>query len=394
MANFSLEEEANTVVNIEGSSVEKIDPETGKTSHVSYEKKEGRLLFPVHLPPGGSYMVYIHKKRSVASAIKQVEQSRELVSAAESKAEMLHPNVLTLDYVNLKLMGENKGNMFYAEASDMIYKRFGYETGNPWNIVQYKTVFLDQNKLHKEGENFETGYFFNIKPGLDMSNIKVVVEQAKYYNITLNGQKLEPDEETWLDPDFNCIDIGEYARIGKNELKLSMRRFDNRCDPSPVYVLGNFSLRSVQKGWEIIPLINLGIGSWKNHGFPFYSESVKYSKNVDLDKSGDFEIELTEWNGTVAEVLVNGTSMGVIQSQPYNKKIKLGAGNNEVSVVVYGSLKNVFGPHHVINRGFMRPPAFRKGKEIMPAGNEYDLLDYGLFEDFEIYRINQEIRNN
>ncbi len=84
---------------------------------------------------------------------------------------------------------------------------------------------------------------------------------------------------------------------------------------------------------------------------------------------------------------MNGKSEGVIQSQPYTKKIELEAGKNEVSVVVYGSLKNVFGPHHVISKGFMRPPAFRIGKEKMPAGTEYDLLDYGLMEDFEIYEL-------
>ena len=97
---------------------------------------------------------------------------------------------------------------------------------------------------------------------------------------------------------------------------------------------------------------------------------------------------MPNWNGTVAEVLVNGKSTGIIQSQPYTKKIKLETGDNEVSVVVYGSLKNVFGPHHVIARGFMSPPAFRVGKKIMLPGKEYDLLDYGLMEDFTIYGTN------
>lgn len=54
-------------------------------------------------------------------------------------------------------------------------------------------------------------------------------------------------------------------------------------------------------------------------------------------------------------------------------------------MVVYGSLKNVFGPHHVYARGFMRPPAFRKGKEIMPQGKDYDLLDYGLAVPVRFY---------
>jgi len=36
----------------------------------------------------------------------------------------------------------------------------------------------------------------------------------------------------------------------------------------------------------------------------------------------------------------------------------------------------------------MRPPAFRQGKELMPEGRDYDLFDYGLLEDFEIYSLN------
>jgi hypothetical protein len=87
-------------------------------------------------------------------------------------------------------------------------------------------------------------------------------------------------------------------------------------------------------------------------------------------------------------VLVNGRNTGIIQSQPYTKKVILEAGANEVSVIVYGSLKNVFGPHHVYARGFMRPPAFRAGKKIMPPGKDYDFLDYGLMEDFVINSTN------
>ena len=162
----------------------------------------------------------------------------------------------------------------------------------------------------------------------------------------------------------------------------------NRCDPSPIYILGSFSLESAEKGWNMIPAVGITTGSWKNQGLPFYSESVSYTKEISIEQAGDYEVALPEWNGTVAEVHVNGNSAGVIQSQPYIKKIELEAGKHEISVVVYGSLKNVFGPHHVYARGFMRPPAFRVGKETMPPGEEYDFLDYGLMEDFEIYGLN------
>jgi hypothetical protein len=282
-------------------------------------------------------------------------------------------------------MGENKGNMYYAKASDMIYQRFGYKNGCPWKAVQYKTVFLDLNKSHKEGDRFEISYSFNLGPKVDRKNMKLVVEQASMYKITLNGLEIRPGKETWLDPDFNCIDIEQFVKAGNNEVKLSMTRFNNRCDPSPVYLLGHFSLESAEKGWTMVPAKHIGIGSWKDQGLPFYGESVKYTKTIQVEKPGDYELYLPKWNGTVAEVFVNKESVGVIQNQPYSKKIKLQADKNEVSVFVYGSLKNVFGPHHVYARGFMRPPAFRVGKEIMPAGTAYDLLDYGLMEDFDVY---------
>lgn len=52
--------------------------------------------------------------------------------------------------------------------------------------------------------------------------------------------------------------------------------------------------------------------------------------------------------------------------------------------MVHRSFKNVEGPHQVYARGHIQPPAFRKGKETMPAGKEFDFMEYGLFEDFEI----------
>ncbi len=321
VSNFSLEQEATTTVQIKGASVEAICPQSGEVFPISYEKKGDNITFPILLSPGGSYMVYVHNKKIVAPADKPAKHAKILVSRAESKVEMLHPNVLTLDYVSLNLRGENKESMYYAQASDMIYKKFGYKTGCPWNIVQYKTVFMDENKMHRDGERFKISYFFNTVPGVNTKNMKVVVEQASFYNITLNGKEVKAGKETWLDPDFNCIDIEKYIRTGKNELKLSMNRFDNRCDPSPVYILGNFSLESAEKGWNIIPAGNVTTGSWKYQGLPFYSESVKYTKAITADNSADYEIELPEWNGTVAEVLVNGKSAGIIQSQPYKKRL-------------------------------------------------------------------------
>ena len=60
-------------------------------------------------------------------------------------------------------------------------------------------------------------------------------------------------------------------------------------------------------------------------------------------------------------------------------------GNNEVEVIIYGSLKNLLGPHHFVKReGIAKPWSFKFAPEEQPAGTDYHLLDYGLMEDFSI----------
>ena len=43
------------------------------------------------------------------------------------------------------------------------------------------------------------------------------------------------------------------------------------------------------------------------------------------------------------------------------------------------------GPHHMNpEHGFVTPWSFIRAPLHQPSGLEYDMLDYGLFEDFEV----------
>jgi len=53
-------------------------------------------------------------------------------------------------------------------------------------------------------------------------------------------------------------------------------------------------------------------------------------------------------------------------------------------VNVIGSLKNLLGPHHNNPKpGFVSPWIWRNVKSY-PSGKEYQILDYGLFEEFKL----------
>jgi hypothetical protein len=86
--------------------------------------------------------------------------------------------------------------------------------------------------------------------------------------------------------------------------------------------------------------------------------------------------------------MVNGKKAGVIGFEPFELDVRphLKPGVNEVSVVVYGSLKNTLGPHHnnpLLGRAW--PGAFQQGaKDGRPPGSKYSVVGYGLVEDFSV----------
>jgi len=115
---------------------------------------------------------------------------------------------------------------------------------------------------------------------------------------------------------------------------------------------------------------------------------VAYSRNITVKIEDEYVIKLPAWKGTVAEVLVNGEHRGIIQAPPYELDVILPYGKNEITIKVAGSLKNTFGPHHNVSTpGIVTPWSFKFAPEIQPSGGEYELVSYGLMQDFEIHKI-------
>jgi hypothetical protein len=120
---------------------------------------------------------------------------------------------------------------------------------------------------------------------------------------------------------------------------------------------------------------------------PFYSWGVIYSKEFNIENpEGKYLISLNKWKGTVAEVSVNGIPATVIAFPPYQSDITelIKPGINIIEVKVIGSLKNLLGPH--FNNpapGFVSPWLWRYVKSY-PAGKDYQLLDYGLYDEFTL----------
>jgi hypothetical protein len=390
-SNFSPDSISSAEVTIKGASVEELSPETGKEVPLYYTKSGDKVTFHLKLSPSGSFMVYVFKDKVVKSANEDREKVRRPVSGSETEISRTGPNILNLDYLKLKIGNGPETEMYFKHASDSVYRYFGFVNGNPWfRSSQFRTEILDKEKNYKKGDRFEVSYNFEIGEGVRYEGMKLVVERPWLYTVTLNGVLIQPVKgEYWLDPDFYIFDVEKQLKRGNNTVSLVADPFSVNCETEPVYILGNFGLEPASVGWKMAAPAHLSFGSWKAQGMPFYGQSVKYTKRVNVIKSGNFELELPAWSGTVAAVKVNSKEVGIIYSKPYVLTTKLNPGENSIEIFVTGSLKNTLGPHHVRYPDGVggRPANFINAPDKQPDGNSYSLIDYGLMEDFKIFAI-------
>jgi hypothetical protein len=133
--------------------------------------------------------------------------------------------------------------------------------------------------------------------------------------------------------------------------------------------------------------------AWNQQGLPFYSGKVAYSRTFTLGQVGEVEYYVTlpnspsGWYGGTARVWVNGHDAGFLVSAPWSVEVSkwLKSGENKVVVEVYGTPKNLLGPHHIGRaRGSAWPNMFQRGPKAQPSGASYDTIGYGLFEEFTL----------
>jgi hypothetical protein len=379
---------------IKGKYVYEFDPFSGEIYLYPSSKNEDRLQVNFSIHPAGSLLLIITENKIPANPYSNHEQTAtSLLKTNPSKVSALSPNFLILDYGNLLIEEQDLGHSYYYAAANQVWQHFGFQD-NLWDrSIQFKTGLVDADTF-QQNTGFEFIYDFNIKEGTDRISINSIAERPEIFKLSVNNTTLSPVEGSWsIEKDFARFNIGEYLHTGINKISLKVEPMSIYAELQPIYLTGNFSLSSSDNGWEIGPQKQIELGSWKNMGYPFYYDRVAYIKTVSFTEIPEkVVIQLGEWDGTVAEVIVNNQPAGIIQQPPYQHEIKkdLIKGENLIEVIVYGSLKNLLGPHHGImgasfSRGMVRPPSFKSGPEKRPSGTTYDLLDYGLHEDFDVY---------
>lgn len=390
LANASLEEESAGVITARGRDALLLDAFTGEITDYPDSVSGKDIHFRYRLESAGSLLLYISNQK-----IKGTGQPRELPQMAmvppftEMKITRDTFNVMPVDFVDLQIKGVSLKELHVGDASNKVYSTWGFPDGNPWNhSVQYKKSILEADLSDLE-DGFRAVYRFTVSAGFDMSGIQAVVERPRIWTVYVNGQVVEPESgKWWLDQSFGVYPAGPWLKPGENAITLECSPAHIHAEIEPIYLTGNFTVQPAAKGWSVAaPADNLTTGSWKAQGHPFYSWDVTYSRDFNItSKKQAYSVSAGNWLGTVAEVFVNGEKAGTLALKTDNVDVTslIREGSNTIAVKVTGSLKNLLGPHHNNPApGLVSPWTWRNIKAYTP-GSGYQLMDYGLMDDFRL----------
>jgi len=388
LVNTSSDAPSSGVVETVAEGVERWNPESGGIAAFPFERGDRSTRMTFELPPSGSLLLFLssdHRDPAPAS------DGRRAPVTAQGSTEIrrVGPNVLVLDYVDVSAGGDATRDSYFYQASQFAFKKNGMER-NPWDsAVQFRDDLI--TKTFPAGSGFEATYRFTINQRVP-SPLFLVVERPDLYTITCNGMPVAARKDSWwLDGSFGKLDITAAARPGENLVVLKASPFTIYHELEPAYVLGDFTLEPLEKGFAIAPARPLKLGTWNGQGLPFYSEGVLYSQVFQRPgPSGKYHVALPSWYGSVAKVTVNGREAGFIDAPPWELDVTrfMKPGPNRIDVLVMGTLKNTLGPHHGNPAlGTAWPAMFQKGPSPgPPRGAQYSTVGYGLLQPIALTR--------
>ncbi|MEI8114710.1 MAG: glycosyl hydrolase, partial [Bacteroidia bacterium] len=398
LVNSHPTKKAAASITVEGKYVTKLDLVSGKVYSYPSKAENGKVSFQIDLDPVGSAMFTVSNE-------KPSEPEYAIVSGTETALESTSPvsvkresdNIMMVNYLDLKTAKSDKKEVYFMNALIGLFNENGIAMGNPWqHKIQYKKNWLALDSLFKTGSGFEASYHFNINSNLNaeaMKSIRAVVERPELWQVSINGNGVEKTVGVyWIDKDFPVFAVGKFLKTGKNTLTLKAPRMNILAEVMPVYLLGDFLVKPAKQGFEIAGGSIIALGSWREAGLPFYSQKVAYSETFSVPKASgvNYKVKLNQWNGSLAEVWVNGQSAGVIAWLPNELDVTsmLKNGANEITLKVIGSLKNTFGFFYKENKDWIfGPHSWNDAPAKIPAASEYFLMDYGLMDPFSLVEV-------
>ena len=378
----------STKAAIEGASLEEWDTVTGKITPAPFWPVEGgRLEFALGLTPAGSRLFLALAKANAVAPHPPQSARAVALPLTGWRITPSSPNVLVLDYCDLRMDGETHSNINTWRANWRLWQARGFERPAWDNATQFKRAVLDRPPFGPDS-GFEATFRFRVADGVALASAELAVEKPELYRVAVNGQPVDFSRGArWLDPHVESVTIGSLLRAGENMVTLTASAFDVRMELENIYIRGDFAVVPGEHGFTLAAARPLQFGSWAKQGYPFYYDNALYEAGVQIPKNTrQLRISFPRWEGSVAEVLMDGNRVQTIGWRPYVVEVAATPGPHRLALRIIATPRNLFGPFH--NRTKPRmiawPAAWGDFPEHEPPGAEYDMLDYGLMEPFRV----------
>ncbi len=367
-----------TRATLAGGSIEEWDTVAGRTAPARYSAAGGKLSFDLELAPAASRLLLVRQAAGPADTAPQA-----VFSAVTSGAWRIGtdaPNVLVLDYCDLKTAVGVEENLNTWRANWKVWQLHGFERPAWDNAVQFQQRIFDRNHFAKDS-GFEATFRFEADAAA-LAGLELAVETPELYRIELNGNLVDfKAGSRWLDPHIRSVRVDKLAKAGENTVRVVGQPFDVRMELENIYLRGSFAVQPAARGYRLTGPSKLSFGSWQQQGYRFYSDAVTYETEVTVPAgSRKLRVELGDWAGSAAVVLLDGKKVATLPWQPFRAEFAAEPGRHTLAVRVISTPRNLFGPFHNPAKPRMRawPGAWADFPERQPAGGAYDLIDYGL----------------
>ncbi len=387
LTNLSRKENYKGTISLRGgfSRVQILDTDSGDISDIYAKNNNGVLELPIELEKAEALFLRVSKEVPVVTSPKVVEIASKSVIDGW-KAERLDDNVLLLDYASFSFDKDSKsinGDVPVVEIMNYL------------NSIKY------------DGD-VRVRYSFNVKDFDVTQKTHLVVEYPENFTVKVNGKEVKyAGLPFWRDFRWSPIDITGMLKDGKNTVELHYKNFKYGdlavfqpqwrrygTEIEAVYIIGDFNVVSLDTGLapknpaiertgnKVLKLnmikkdtlaitnpVQVKKGNVTASGMPFYNGRLSYATTVkipNLAKNERAFLRLDDLDCPVAEVLVDGKSIGAIKDSPYEIDITdyIKKSGSKVEIVFYATLRNVMDVLHNV-----------EGETISVWPNKYQIMD-------------------
>ncbi len=196
------------------------------------------------------------------------------------------------------------------------------------------------------------------------NQLSLLAQNNRVVALYVNGKEIKM-LTTDYDPYFYTANIGEYCKIGQNEIVFLIDFYENpnvhytiygknvteslynmiSYDTviEPIFLQGEFC---VNENFELIELsLPKDISNIARQGFPFFNGVMTLEGNISVNGEQE-KIILLSGNFATAEVYVNDIKQGVAALSEEVKILNLKHGKNSIKILAKSTMRNMYGPHH------------------------------------------------